>query len=431
MARDDQASNGATLLSGFLRPRSRIGGSAVPKAPRLTVYLSQAATFGKMDASGTLEQELALYSRLQDLGMRLQIFSHGGREEFAYAPRLGGMRILCNWLGLPYPVYARRGHLLHSPALLRSDFVMTHDTSALRSALRAEYAWQIPFVFRAGFHWSSNMRVGRPDDLDFIKLVDGMERRALQRAVQVIPSTRDIAEAFLEQAPDSARKARIIPNYVDTDIFRPLPSEKVYDLVFVGRIEPVKNLTALLQAVKRLGLTIAIIGGGTVLDSGKDRVRDEEDRLLERFGDLDGRIHWLGRLKNEELPQRIQQARAFILPSLQEGHPRAMIEAMACGMPVIGTKAPGIENLVQHKVTGYLCDTDSDSLARGIESLLAQPRLMQSLGDEARQFAVERFALATVAQQYRDMFGELAQRHPAPGAPARLSRYLVHRGDAS
>ena len=413
------------------RARSSAGSAAVTSAHRLTVYLSQAATFGKMDGSGTLEQELALYRRLQDMGMRLQIFSHGGREEYGYAPRLGGMRILCNWLGLPYPIYARRGHLLHSRALLRSDFVMTHDTSALRSALRAEYAWQIPFVFRAGFHWSSNMRIGRPDDLDFIKLVDGMERRALARAAQVVPSTRDIAAAFREQAPDSAGKARIIPNYVDTDIFRPLPSEKVYDLVFVGRIEPVKNLTALLQAVEQLGLTIAMIGGGTVLDSGKDRVRDEEDRLLARFGDLDGRIHWLGRLKNEELPQRIQQARAFILPSLQEGHPRALIEAMACGMPVIGTRAPGIENLLQHKVTGWLCERDSGGIARAIEALLAQPRLMQTLGDSARDFAVERYALASIAQQYYDMFGELARRHPAGSAPARLSKYLLRRGDAN
>ncbi len=399
----------------------------MPRTITLTVCLSQLSTFGKLDVSGNFDSEMSLYRLLQEMGIQVQLFTHGGREEYAYAKRIHGMRILCNWLGLPHPIYERRSHLLHAPALLSSDIVMTHKPSALRSALRAEWAWRIPFVFRASFHWSSNLPVFRPDDHDFIARVAGMERRALDRAVQIIASTQDIADLLIQQAPSAASKVKIIPNYVDTQIFRPIPCEKKYDLVYVGRIESIKNLSALLQAVEQLGITIAIIGGGTVLEGGKDRVRDEEILLHKRFGDLDGRIHWLGRVKNEKLPPYINQARAFVLPSRREGHPRAMIEAMACGMPVIGTRVFGIKSVLQHEVTGYLCDTDSDSIAQAIEAVLAQPSLMQTMGENARQYALQHYSLPELAQQFYDSLHEIARHHPAGGAPGRLAGYFTRR----
>ena len=103
-----------------------------------------------------------------------------------------------------------------------------------------------------------------------------------------------------------------------------------------------------------------MIGGASGVEAGT--TDDESKQLRERFGDLGGRIHWLGRINNEELPTYINSARAFVLCSLIEGHPRVMIEAMACGMPIIGTNVPGISNVLQHEVTGYLCDTDADSI---------------------------------------------------------------------
>ena len=393
----------------------------------LTVCLPQLSTFGKLDVSGNLDNEMSLYRRLQDMGMQVQLFSHGGREELAYAQRMPGMRILCNWLGLPHPRYERRAHLLHAPALLRSDIIMNHKPSALRSTLRAEWAWRIPFVFSSSYHWSTVLGVIRAEESDFIARAEGMERRAMDRAVQVVTSTQDIADLLLKQAPAAAPKVKVIPNFVDTQLFRPMECEKQYDLVYVGRIEGFKNLGALLEAVKQLGITIAIIGGGTVLASGKDHVKDEEMRLQQRFGDLDGRIHWLGRVKNEQLPPLINQGRAFAMSSLREGHPRAMIEAMACGMPIIGTRVFGIRSVLQHGVTGYLCETDSDSLVQAIETVLAQPELMRTLGDNARQYALQHYSLPELAQAFHDLLQDVAQRHPASSPHQRLARYVVRR----
>ena len=217
-----------------------------------------------------------------------------------------------------------------------------------------------------------------------------------------------------------------MPNHVDTDVFRSIPSESCFDLVYVGRIEAVKNLDALLTAVQQLGLTIAIIGSGTARGDGTFSSH-ETDRLQSIYGDLDGRIHWLGRIKNEELPAYLNRSKLFVLCSLSEGHPRALIEAMACGMPIIGTNIPGISKVLQHEVTGYLCDTDADSITTAIETVLSQPDLMRKMGQNARKFAVENYSLPMLAQREYELLVDVAQRNQVDSAAKRVAHYLFRR----
>ncbi|NJN95345.1 MAG: glycosyltransferase family 4 protein [Anaerolineales bacterium] len=81
-----------------------------------------------------------------------------------------------------------------------------------------------------------------------------------------------------------------------------------------------------------------------------------------------------------------------------EGHPKALLEAMACGLTVIGVDAPGIRELIQHGENGWLCSANEDSLRAAIQELLAQPQLRAELGCRARKFVVENFAIAQVTQ---------------------------------
>ncbi len=133
-------------------------------------------------------------------------------------------------------------------------------------------------------------------------------------------------------------------------------------LIFVGRIAPEKNLSALLEAIQPLQVRLVLIGEG--------KIRPE---LQRRFPSLNGRISWEGNVPNSELPEYLNRAGLFILPSLYEGHPKALIEAMACGLPVIGADSPGIRELIRHGETGYLCGTEPESIRKAIQDLLDQP----------------------------------------------------------
>jgi glycosyltransferase involved in cell wall biosynthesis len=182
-------------------------------------------------------------------------------------------------------------------------------------------------------------------------------------------------------------RIRVIPNYVDTDRFRPKRDIRPqHDLVFVGRLAPQKNLEALLEAIRPLNVSLLVIGGG------------ETDLWRDRYRDLQDRVTWQGSVAHRELPALLQSARVFVLPSHYEGHPKALLEALACGLPVIGADSPGIREVLRHKENGWLSPANPESLRKSIRTLLSDPDLQSRLGRAARTFAEKRYSLAGVAQ---------------------------------
>ena len=394
---------------------------------KVTVFAGHETTLRSWDEAGLLERELELYHRLQARDVEVSLVTYGGPEELQYSNRMPGIKVLCNRFGLPRRTYLRRVHQAHGLSLLRSHLLKAHATTALISVLRAHWAWQTPFVARLSFNWSESARIKQPGNTRLAKRVDELERTAAARASNIIVTTQEIADALTAKAPAAASKLTLIPNYVDENLFRNTQSAKRYDLVYVGRMNRHKNLAALLQAVERQGLSIAMIGGLSthILENRDDKSYFAE--IKARFGDLNGRIHWLGRIKNEELPAYINQARAFVLCSHIEGHPRALVEAMACGMPIIASNVYGINNMIEHEETGFLCEPDAASIARAIEGVLSAPALMEKMGANARQFALERYSLGQLVQREYDLLTRVAKGHPVGSAPRRFAQYITRR----
>ncbi len=393
---------------------------------RLAAVLNHGDSLTQWRTAGLLRVQSALLREFQRQGMEITLVSFGGRDELELAPQLPGMTILCNHWGLPEKFYARRLHQLHARQLLRADLVQTIDAGAIVAALRVAWAWRIPLVYRFGFVLSWTRQRTFPADTDIIRNLSNMERRGLERAAQVMAPTQEIASEMIKVVPAVADKMTVMPNFVDTERFRPVPAEKRFDLIYVGRTSAVKNLWALLGAVEQLDVSIAIVGGPLPRELGTRY--DQLAGLQERFGDLDGRIHWFGRVPQEELPGYINQARAFILCSFSEGNARSMLEAMACGMPVIGTNVPELKYMLEHEVSGYLCETDADSIAAAISAVLSRPGLMRRMGENARKVTLEQHSLLPLAKREYDLLVELARRQPVDGAAKRVRDYLLRRG---
>ena len=79
----------------------------------------------------------------------------------------------------------------------------------------------------------------------------------------------------------------------------------------------------------------------------------------------------------------LNRASAFILPSKYEGHPKSLIEAMSCGLPCIGSNVVGIKEDIRHKETGYLCNTDYQSIAEAIDIVLSDESLQRYMGTQS------------------------------------------------
>ena len=102
---------------------------------------------------------------------------------------------------------------------------------------------------------------------------------------------------------------------------------------------------------------------------------------------------WAGTLPNAELPGWYNRARVFVLPSLHEGQPKALIEAMACGTAVLGADAPGVRDMIEHDATGWLSATEPGPLADTLRAMLNDDALRARLGDNARQFVERNFSI--------------------------------------
>lgn len=183
--------------------------------------------------------------------------------------------------------------------------------------------------------------------------------------------------------------------------FNPRGGDDAVQLLCVGRLTPAKCQVLLVQACARLrdkGLAFHLKMVGT----GPDRERIEREVALHQ---LQTHITMTGALTQQEVKEALAQADVFVLPSLAEGIPVVLMEAMCCGVPCVSTPVNGIPELIEHGVTGLLATPgDVDSLSTQLERLLCNPGLRQALAEAARQKVTTSFHLENNVRQLGRLF---------------------------
>lgn len=136
------------------------------------------------------------------------------------------------------------------------------------------------------------------------------------------------APNFLLRAGLPESKIIYIPSiYIDLDIFRPIDLPRKYDLIFVGRLEKNKGINLFLDAVRILDCNAVIVGDGSLVEIIKSKIKA-----------WNLKIDFHGWAKNsQEVAELINQSKLLVVPSYNEGGPRVVFEAMACGVPVLAT----------------------------------------------------------------------------------------------
>jgi len=346
------------------------------------------------------EREVALYRRLQGRGVQVTFVTYGDASEFGYASRIPGIRILCNRWGIPRQLYERWLPWLHMPWLRRADIFKTNQTNGAEVALRAAQLWRKPLVARCGYMWSLFAARKEGADSEAARYVRAQETKVFNAADRVVVTADDMKQYVMEQYGIADGQVRVVPNYVLTDLFRPEPENGYHParLCFVGRLEPQKNLFALLESLRGLEIELEIIGTGPQRGALEAAAREKGVKA-----------HFLGNRPHSELPQHFNKAAIVVLPSLYEGHPKSLLEAMACGRPVIGADSPGIREVIRHGETAWLCGTDPASIREAIRELLARPGLRNQLGQNARQFVVENFAIDRIVDLELSLLRELVR----------------------
>jgi len=198
------------------------------------------------------------------------------------------------------------------------------------------------------------------------------------------------------------QKIHDIPIGVNTDLFKPADkfTKKPMQVVYVGRIHKTKGVDVLFKALsllvkKHSDLHLVVIGGN--LGFKNYQRQEEEMRTLAIRLEINSNIEFVGMQPPEKVVQYMQQSALLVLPSRRETFGTVLIEAIACGTPVVATKCGGPEDFINDGVGMLVEKENSQALADGIEHVLSKQ--LEYSAEALHQYADEGFSWSSVAQR--------------------------------
>jgi rhamnosyl/mannosyltransferase len=211
-----------------------------------------------------------------------------------------------------------------------------------------------------------------------------------------------------------AEKCRVLPFGIDLNEFAATPARRQAAaelraryapkplLLFVGRLRHYKGLNVLIDAMRAIDAHLLVIGSGLM---------EEEWRGQAHTLGLDDRISFLGDLSDADKLVAFHAADLFVLPSNNraEAFGIVLLEAMACGLPLISTElGTGTSFVNQHEQTGFVVPpNDPEAMAASINRLLSDDALRQTMGAAALQRAHSEFSQASMAARTLDLYQEI------------------------
>ncbi len=236
-----------------------------------------------------------------------------------------------------------------------------------------------------------------------------LQRASYACAHHVVANATAVASRLRAEGVRASRIA-VVPNGLDLSRFRPRAARaQTRTIAMVANLRPGKGQDTLIDAAALVlsrfpDVRFELIGDGT-----------ERAALVERAAErgVSHAVAFLGHV--DDVPARLAEAAIFTLPSESEAFPNAVLEAMACGLPVVASAVGGIRELVQHGHTGYLVPPrDPQALADRICGLLTLPDQATAWGAHGRALVESRYSFDRMVSSITTLYDQaLTRRLPA------------------
>jgi glycosyltransferase involved in cell wall biosynthesis len=253
----------------------------------------------------------------------------------------------------------------------KTDVIVSQGTTSLHGAI-ANFLFNKPLIlYLQYFAYNEQSLLKRSVLSPLFRVIELFTIR--HSSIVVAPNEKLQVEAFA----NGAKRVQIIPNFVSITeadgigdkgaLRQKLGLDKATSVIlYVGRLHPVKNVALLLKSFSRLDkrdrCLLVIVGDGPE----KQRLNELASKL-----NIHDRVHFEGFMPKKNVLEYMKAADVFVLPSIVEGQPRVILEAWACGLPVVASKVSGIENLVTDGSDGLLFSLASEEqLAKTISIAL-------------------------------------------------------------
>lgn len=228
-----------------------------------------------------------------------------------------------------------------------------------------------------------------------------------KRTARIVGCSEGVRESLLKLGFPADRTIAI-DNGIEFAPFESVDMQPVVQreasIMMVARFGKQKDHVTLIQAIAELrdrGLTPTLkLAGG-----GKARHRKVAEKTVKTLK-LENQVEFLGIVR--DVPAQLMQTRITVLSSRYEGMPLAVIEGMAAGCAVIGTRVPGIQEIIADQVNGLLVEPlDPVSLADALERALREDELVERIASTARKDAMKKYSLYRMNSDYAALFRQL------------------------
>ncbi len=338
--------------------------------------------------SGVVAAELGM--ALSDRGHEVHLFSY--RPPFRLRPR--GERFRWHEISIPsYPLFEYPSYGMAAACkvaeveldLLHAHYAYPHSVSAHLAKEMSGGSLRTVTTL----HGTDILLVGQ--DASFARATRfGLERSDAITAVSEF--LRDKTGAWF----DLARSIEVIPDFVDLSHFSPAPASGP-GIVHVSNFRPVKRTADAVRAFylvrRRRPATLVLVGAGP----GQEEAR----RLAEKL-DVADDVRMAG--EEPDVARHLRGAALLLSTSEFEGFGMSVLEAMACGVPVVATDSGGVREVVNESCASLAGVGDVEELAAAMLRILEDPALGRRMGEAGRRRAEERFDLDRIVSRYEALY---------------------------
>ncbi len=269
---------------------------------------------------------------------------------------------------------------------------------------------KVPYVLEI-HHIPGHPKAGNIKEKIYKQLMVLFIRFDAKRAKAIRVVNQKETPNFLIKAGVPPEKIIYIPSaYIDLSVFKPMGLPKKYDLIFVGRLVENKGISLLLEAASKLKvknekLKVLIVGDGPLSASLRFKVKSLK---------LENNIIFYGRAKDSaEIARLLNESKILVMPSYNEGGPRVVLEAMACGVPVLATPVGIVPDLFKNLPAGRqvapggeIITWEADDIANKAEGLLNNPEGYREYGLNGLEMA-QQFEKKATIKNYADKLKEI------------------------
>lgn len=366
---------------------------------KLALFFTEGVSLKTWEKIGNLEREIKPYIKLAENYSEVYFFTYGGSEDEKIIKKYSDKIKVCyKKNNLNNLIYSFLLPFFYKKELKKIAVYKTNQMSGAWTAVLAKKLFKKKLIVRCGYEWLDFLK--RDNKNKFILfIIKKIEKFVYKNADKIIITSKKDQEFIINNFKINPEKIAVINNYIDTNLFikKENNKNKKNKLVFVGRFNQQKNLFNLLEAVNNLKVELNLIGSGELEKELKEKAKNIKM----------AQINFLGNILNENLPEKLNENEIFVFPSLYEGNPKALLEAMSVGLVILTTKVKGIREIVKHKENGYLVETNSDSIKKGLEELLNNDELRNKISINARKTIEENFSFEKIIEKEINLHKEV------------------------